>query len=133
MFIERTSKVHQKNAPYKRALKFDQWKQFSENYKPMIISLLLVYKITKYNCLSWLLFEFIQTQKSYPISLNKISIVTWRLLAEAVFQRCSVKEVFLEISQSSQENTCARVSFLIKLRARVSFLMKLPAWSLQLY
>ena len=27
---------------------------------------------------------------------------------------CSVKKVFLEISQNSQENTCARVSFLIK-------------------
>ena len=27
---------------------------------------------------------------------------------------CSVKKVFLEISQNLQENTCARVSFLIK-------------------
>ena len=31
---------------------------------------------------------------------------------EAVVQKCSVKKVFLEISQNSQENTCARVSFL---------------------
>ena len=29
---------------------------------------------------------------------------------------CSVKKVFLEISQNSQENTCARVSFLMKLQ-----------------
>ena len=29
---------------------------------------------------------------------------------EAVVQRCSVKKLFLEISQNSQENTCARVS-----------------------
>ena len=36
---------------------------------------------------------------------------------EAVVQRCSVKKVFLEISQNSQENTFARVSFLIKLQA----------------
>ena len=35
----------------------------------------------------------------------------------AVVQRCSVNKVFLEISQNSQENTCARVSFLIKLQA----------------
>ena len=35
-------------------------------------------------------------------------------------QRCSIKKVFLEISQSSQENTCARVSFLIKLQIRTS-------------
>ena len=34
---------------------------------------------------------------------------------EAVVQRCSVKKVFFEIAQNSQENTCARVSFLIKL------------------
>ena len=33
------------------------------------------------------------------------------------FQRCSVKKLFLEISQNSQENTSARVSFLIKLQA----------------
>ena len=30
-------------------------------------------------------------------------------LSEAVTQRCSVKKEFLEISQNSQENTCARV------------------------
>ena len=36
----------------------------------------------------------------------------------AVAQRCSVKKVFLQISQNSQENTSARVSFLIKLQAR---------------
>ena len=36
---------------------------------------------------------------------------------EVVAQRCSVKRVFLKISQKSQENTCARVSFLIKLQA----------------
>ena len=35
---------------------------------------------------------------------------------EAVAQRSSVKKVFLEISQNWQENTCARVSFLIKLQ-----------------
>ena len=37
--------------------------------------------------------------------------------SEAVVQRWSVKKVFLEISQNSQENTCVRVSFFIKLQA----------------
>ena len=37
------------------------------------------------------------------------------LSTEAVVQRCSVKKMFLKISQNSQENTCVRVSFLIKL------------------
>ena len=36
---------------------------------------------------------------------------------EAVVQRCSVKNVFVETSQNSQENPCARVFFLIKLQA----------------
>ena len=35
------------------------------------------------------------------------------LVIEVVVRRCSVKNVFLEISKNSQENNCARVSFLI--------------------
>ena len=46
--------------------------------------------------------------------------VTTKETTEAVAQRCSVKKVFLEISQNSRENTCARVSFLIKLQASVT-------------
>ena len=37
-----------------------------------------------------------------------------KCISEVVSQRCSVKMVFLEISQNSQENASARVSFLIK-------------------
>ena len=36
--------------------------------------------------------------------------------SEAVVQMCSVEKVFLEIAQNSQENTCTRASFLIKLQ-----------------
>ena len=36
-------------------------------------------------------------------------------------RRCSVKKDILKISQNSQENTCARVSFLIKLQANTFF------------
>ena len=32
-------------------------------------------------------------------------------VTEAVVQRCSVKKVFLEISQNAHGNTCARVFF----------------------
>ena len=38
------------------------------------------------------------------------------ICVEAVAQRCSVNKVLLEISQNSQENICARVSFSIKLQ-----------------
>ena len=44
------------------------------------------------------------------------------MFLEAAIQTCSVKKVFLEISQNSWENTCAKVSFLIKLQT----------WNLQL-
>ena len=40
-----------------------------------------------------------------------------KLDTEAVLWRCSVEKVFLEISKNSQKNTCARLSFLIKLQA----------------
>ena len=39
-----------------------------------------------------------------------------QMIIEAVVQRWSVKKVFLEILQNSQENTCTWVSFLIKLK-----------------
>ena len=38
------------------------------------------------------------------------------IIPKAVTQRCSVKKVLLEIFQNLQENTFARVSFLIKLQ-----------------
>ena len=39
------------------------------------------------------------------------------LILETATRGVLCKKVFLEISQNSQENTCARVSFLIKLQA----------------
>ena len=46
---------------------------------------------------------------------------------EAVARRCSVK-VFLDISQNSQENNCARVPFLIKFQASPATLLKKRLW-----
>ena len=51
-------------------------------------------------------------------------------------RRCSVKKLFLEILQNSQKNTCARVSFLIKLQpsglkfSRTLFLTEHLRWLL---
>ena len=56
--------------------------------------------------------------KTSSVTLRSQCIVNKKLLLpEAVEQRCSLKKVFLEISQNSQESICARVSFLIKLQA----------------
>ena len=52
--------------------------------------------------------------------------------AKPVVQKCTVKKVFLKISKNSQENTCARVSFLIKLHKiscpRLATLLKKRLW-----
>ena len=45
--IKRRSKVQEKNMSCERALNFDQWKTFSENYKPMRIWFWSVYKFTE--------------------------------------------------------------------------------------
>ena len=45
-----------------------------------------------------------------------IDVCKYTVNSEVVAQRWSVKNVFLEILQNSQENTCTRVSFLIKLQ-----------------
>ena len=48
-----------------------------------------------------------------------VNVFIWD--AEAVVRRCSVEKVFLDIWQNSQENTCTRVTFLIKLPAFQAF------------
>ena len=50
--------------------------------------------------------------------------VSYRKTSGTVTRRCSVKKVSLTISQNSQGNTCARVSFLIKLRVKTCFFIK---------
>ena len=51
-------------------------------------------------------------------------VITFCYQPEAVVQGCSVKKLFLEISQNSQENTCAIDSFLIKLQASAQQFIK---------
>ena len=55
--------------------------------------------------------------------------------SEAAIGGVLQEKMFLEILQNYQENTFARVSFLIKLQAfaRVCFLSKVTGLSLQLY
>ena len=54
------------------------------------------------------------------------------LLVEAVAYTCSVKRVFLEMSQNSKENTCARVSFLTTLHKGL-FILELGEITVQFY
>ena len=60
----------------KRASTFDQLKTLSENYEPMVVELWLLYKFTESDRGLRPFSEFMQTQKSYPTSLDKLSILT---------------------------------------------------------
>ena len=42
-------------------------------------------------------------------------------ISKQLSQKCSIKKVFLKVSKYSQENTCVKVSFLIKLGLVVVF------------
>ena len=68
-----------------------------------------------------LLFRFIQNFLALNFTMYILIILT---CSKSVGQRCSVKNVFLKISSNSQENTCARVSFLLKLQASVCNFIK---------
>ena len=61
----------------KRALHFDQWKTFSVNYKSMKeLGYGWFTKFIENYCHLRLLSEFIQTQKRYPTTTDKIVILT---------------------------------------------------------
>ena len=68
-----------------------------------------------------------------PFKVQKLSLALatktpYFVLSEAVVQRCPVKQVFLKISKNSQESTCVRVSFLIKLLFSPAILLKRRLW-----
>ena len=53
----------------------------------------------------------------HAVTLVIIGLLEFYKKHQNLSPKCSIKKLFLEISQHSQENTCARVSFLIKLEA----------------
>ena len=71
--FKRRSKAHQRNMLQESVLNFDQWETLSENYKPIIAN-------CNCNCSLRYFVKIIQTQKRYPTSLDKISILTWMLI-----------------------------------------------------
>ena len=48
------------------------------------------------------------------VKSSDFRFITWLLLGGTVAKKCSVKKVFLEISQNSQENTSARATFFFR-------------------
>ena len=91
--------------------------QFSiqQHEKKVFISIIKWYKVLKHEFIyihySVILLEqvVINPRKIFMNAPQKVIY----LQTEVVVQRCSVKKLFLDILQNSQENTCTRV-FLIK-------------------
>ena len=106
-----------------------QVKIFYNQEKPILIIWKIPgHKTFKAPCVYWYVFVFHLVQsanikfllkKAYEI-LKDQGNVRCRIISsctEAVVWRCSMKKVFLEISQNSPEKSCARASFLIMLQA----------------
>ena len=90
------------------------WKLYKESIRKLLVS--LVHQFL------WPSFTLVFTRNViFRYSQKPWMRLTFR--TEAVVQECSVKKLFLEISQNSQENA----------RARASFSIKLQAWGQQLY
>ena len=83
-----------------------------------IINCRTIFKIKQFSKLG----HFVLMNTIQKFNLRSITTV------EAVNWRCSVKKVFLEISQHSQKNTCARVLFLIKLQTEACNFIKKRLW-----
>ena len=89
-----------------------------------MIAKLVAYGFNK-NMLSYI-YSYINSRKQC-FSINNVkSTFKERIsgVSTSSHQRCSVKKVFLEVSRNSQENTCSRVSFFIKLQAQACNLIK---------
>ena len=118
------------------ALNFDQPKTFSENYELMRVWSWLDYKFTESYCRLQLFSEFIQTQKRYPTSLDKISILAKLLenlfLAKnltSVAAHLTRKDIFGKSVESLMnkvkvKNIANRKQYLVSLKEKNNFLME---------
>ena len=117
---------------YLRQIRQDAYCAIVFNMVPVFL-----FKNQNHICIFQLKLWKINSEKIYMLSLIIFSGISlsWQaflLSIEAVEQRCSVEKVLLEISQNSQENNCARVSFLIKLQA-CAFVSRLSRSPLKSY
>ena len=101
------------------------------------VNLLLVYYCMRNNLIGYVILSFCKFSWSNVLALlyfYDVFIAFSRFLfqqnclSRSIHQRCSIKEVFLRISQNSQENFCVKISFLVKLQAEPATLLKRILW-----
>ena len=91
----------------------------------MLVNYVLrIFRPKKVRSLIFLIFRKCQPWIVLNMFLSFCQISCFSFVFQAVARKCFVKKAFLEILQNSQENTCARVSFLIKLQAEACNFIK---------
>ena len=106
--------------------------QFEEHPPPIVSPTANITKIPRFNLFfTWkkkiLGLSFLAGWGIYLLFFYCVTMATWLLskhCLDVVVRRCSAKKVFLKVSQNSQENAFAKVSFLIKLQT----LLKKRLW-----
>ena len=73
---------------------------------------LCLIRLRSCNCIKIVKIALIHSFEKIYSNLSSVSFKFCNIKYRSSQQRCSIKTVFLEISQNSKENTCARVSFL---------------------
>ena len=104
-FFSKCNQIHRKLRMWSHLLKKSLIENFS--FCPVILGNLLV---------AWLNLKGAFLFRLFTVYWDQ-SRTYW-----SSHQRCSVKKVFLKISQNWQESTCARVSLLTKLQAFFSYI-----------
>ena len=97
------------------------------SYLKKVWELVLEREIKTRNSFLRLTHPFCEAIKDTGTLVSVLNILP-KLKIETFFQRCSAKKMFLEISQNSQENTCARVFFKKIAGLRPATLLKKRLW-----
>ena len=79
--------------------------------KQFFIPPLCLTRLRSCNCIKIVKIVFIHNFEKIYSNLSSVSFKFCNIRYRSSHQRCSIKTVFLEISQNSQENTCTRISF----------------------
>ena len=90
--------------------------QKNSKYNYVCETIYLIYSSFHFGCINIIYRLLQQIFENFLSNIRESASLKFHLYTEAFVRRCSVKTVLLEISETSQENACARVSFLIKLQ-----------------
>ena len=87
-------------------------KKEKKNRNSFFIPPLCLIRLKSCNCTKIVKTTFIHNFEKKFSNLSSVSFKFCNIKYRSSHQRSSIKKVFLEVSQNSQENTCVRISFL---------------------